>query len=92
MAVREEMWAQAARDRDALEAELGLRHEGERERMLEEAKEHANEMVEEVSVCFGVDIISCGASPQQRCAMRPTVWHRMAGCMCTATAVCVLRV
>lgn len=48
MAVREEMWAQAARDRDALEAELGARHEGERERLLEEAQERTNAMVEEV--------------------------------------------
>lgn len=52
MAVREEMWAQAARDRDALEAELGARYEGERERMLEEARERASEMVEEVGDCF----------------------------------------
>lgn len=43
------MWAQAARDRDALEAELEARHEGERERLLQEAKERANAVVEEVS-------------------------------------------
>lgn len=48
MAVREEMWAQAARDRDALEAELGLRHEEERSRFLEEANERASEIIEEV--------------------------------------------
>ncbi len=50
MAVREEMWAQAARDRDALEAELGLRHEEERSRFLEEANERASEIIEEVRV------------------------------------------
>lgn len=43
MAVREEMWAQAARDRDALESELGLR-------FLDEANERASEIVEEVNV------------------------------------------
>ncbi|CAM9638804.1 unnamed protein product, partial [Ectocarpus fasciculatus] len=48
MAVREEMWAQAARDRDALEAELGLRHEAERSRFMEEAGERDSEIVEEV--------------------------------------------
>ncbi|CAM9272491.1 unnamed protein product [Sphacelaria rigidula] len=48
IAVREEMWAQAARDRDALQAELSARHEGERERLLEEAQERAIAMVEEV--------------------------------------------
>lgn len=48
MAVREEMWAQAARDRDALEAELSLRHEAERSRFLEEAGERDSEIVEEV--------------------------------------------
>ncbi|CAM9865365.1 unnamed protein product [Pylaiella littoralis] len=50
MAVREEMWAQAARDRDALEAELGLRHEEERSRFLEEANERALEVIEEVKI------------------------------------------
>ena len=48
IAVREEMWAQAARDRDALQAELSARHEGERKRLLEEARERAIAMVEEV--------------------------------------------
>eukprot|EP00752_Nemacystus_decipiens_P006369 g5741.t1 len=48
MAVREEMWAQAARDRDALEAELGLRHEEERSRFFDEANERASEIIEEV--------------------------------------------
>lgn len=48
IAVREEMWAQAARDRDALQAEMNARHEGERERLLEEARERAIAMVEEV--------------------------------------------
>lgn len=48
MAVREEMWAQAARDRDALEAELGSRHEAERSILLEEAGERDSEIVEEV--------------------------------------------
>ncbi|CAN0138574.1 unnamed protein product [Ectocarpus sp. 12 AP-2014] len=47
MTVREEMWAQAARDRDALEAELSSRHEAERSRFLEEAGERDNEIVEE---------------------------------------------
>ena len=71
MAVREEMWAQAARDRDALEAELGLRHEEERSRFLEEANERASEIIEEVGlwcglgrcgvVCFGV--VWCTQSP-----------------------------
>lgn len=42
------MWAQATRDRDALEAELGLRYEGERSKLQEEANERANEIVEEV--------------------------------------------
>lgn len=48
MAVREEMWAQASRDRDALEAELGARHDAEREKLLQEARERASAMVEEV--------------------------------------------
>lgn len=52
IAVREEMWAQAARDRDALQAELSARHEGERERLLEEAQERAIAMVEEVIAKF----------------------------------------
>lgn len=42
------MWAQAARDRDALEADLSLRHEEERSRFLEEANERASQIVEEV--------------------------------------------
>eukprot|EP00903_Cladosiphon_okamuranus_P022276 g20482.t1 len=55
MAVREEMWAQAARDRDALEAELGLRHEEERSRFLEEANERASEIIEEVKEKMAAD-------------------------------------
>lgn len=50
-AVREELLAQAAKDREALEAELGARHEGEREKLMEEARERADEMVKEVRVC-----------------------------------------
>ena len=48
VAVREDMWAQAARDRDALETEMGLKQEAERERMMEEANQRAGEIVEEV--------------------------------------------
>jgi len=56
------MWAQAARDRDALEAELGLRHEEERSRFLEEANERASEIIEEVRV--GVRVrVRCESSP-----------------------------
>lgn len=65
MAVREEMWAQAARDRDALEAELGLRHEEERSRFLEEANERASEIIEEVGE---VRVVSRARSPQGRAA------------------------
>ncbi|CAM9657572.1 unnamed protein product, partial [Ectocarpus sp. 4 AP-2014] len=54
MAVREEMWAQAARDRDALEAELSLRHEAERSRFLEEAGERDSEIVEEAGALLYV--------------------------------------
>lgn len=49
------MWAQAARDRDALEAELGLRHEEERSRFLEEANDRASEIMEEV----GAAVVLC---------------------------------
>lgn len=65
MGVREEMWAQAARDRDALEAELGLRHEEERSRFLEEANERASEIVEEVGVAWR-GVAWCAQSPRGR--------------------------
>lgn len=79
MAVREEMWAQAARDRDALEAELGARHEGERERLLEEAQERANAMVEEVQCMSGYISDSPQPDHQVRCRataipLRPASW------------------
>lgn len=47
------MWAQAARDRDALEAELGLRHKEERDILLQEAAERADEMIKEVILQYG---------------------------------------
>lgn len=48
VSVREEMWAQAARDRNTLEAELGARNEREKKKMLEEARDRAESMVQEV--------------------------------------------
>lgn len=42
------MWSQAERDRAALENELGLRHEADRERIMEEANQRANEIIEVV--------------------------------------------
>ncbi|CAM9985149.1 unnamed protein product [Laminaria digitata] len=54
-AVREELGTQAALDRDALETELGSRHAEERERLLAEAKERANNMLDEVKAKMAVE-------------------------------------
>lgn len=42
------MWSQAERDRVSLENELGLRHEADRERIMEEANQRANEIIKVV--------------------------------------------
>ncbi|CAM9606619.1 unnamed protein product [Scytosiphon promiscuus] len=55
VAMREEMLAQATRDKDALEAELALEFEGERLKLKEEAKERATEIVEELKLKLAAD-------------------------------------
>lgn len=49
------MDAKAARDRDALKAELGQKKKGGRRDLSEEAREHADKMVQEVrALCRSV--------------------------------------
>lgn len=67
-AVREELGAQAALERDALADELGSRHTEERERLLEEAKERANNILEEVHMRMS----PCRSTAPRRWRQAPT--------------------